>query len=62
MRNSTAITRRNGLSLMASALMAALSDASFAAPSGTMTIGVHVSLAPRGSIRARPADTLRPIC
>src|SRR5260370_32242564 len=31
---------------MASSLMAALSDPSFASPSGTMTIAVHVSIAP----------------
>jgi len=31
---------------MASGLMAALSDSAVAAPSGTMTIAMHVSLAP----------------
>ena len=46
MRYSTPMTRRHGLGIMASGLMAALSDPSNAAPSGTMTIAVHVSLAP----------------
>lgn len=40
------LTRRDGMTLMASSLMTALASPSFAAPSGTVTIGVHVSLAP----------------
>ncbi len=40
------LTRRAGLALTASGLMAALSDPALATPSGTMTIAVHVSLAP----------------
>ena len=40
------VTRRTGLSLMAGGLMAALTDPANAAPSGTMTVGVHVSLPP----------------
>src|SRR5215813_8663461 len=34
------------MALMASGLMATLTEPSFAAPSGTMTIAVHISLAP----------------
>src|SRR6185437_3216344 len=44
--HSTILTRRSGLALAASGLMAALTDASVAAPAGTMTVAVHVSLAP----------------
>ncbi len=40
------ITRRGSLGMMASGLMATLTDPAFAAPTGTFTIGVHVSLAP----------------
>ena len=39
-------TRRESLALMASGLMAAMNDPAAAAPSGTLTIAVHVSLAP----------------
>src|ERR1051326_5560273 len=39
-------TRRNSLALMASSLMATLTHPTFAAPPDTMTIAVHISLAP----------------
>lgn len=40
------VTRRTSLSLIASGLMAALADPAIAAPNGTMTVAVHVSLPP----------------
>ena len=40
------VTRRRGLALTASGLFAALTDSAAAAPSGTMTVAVHVSLPP----------------
>src|SRR5258708_9785155 len=46
MRYSPTITSGNRFALMASGLMSTLSEPSFAAPSGTMTSAVHISLAP----------------
>src|SRR4051794_12472563 len=46
MHPPVATTRRGSLALMVSGLMAGLSDPAIAAPSGTMTIAVHVSISP----------------
>ncbi|MSP01603.1 MAG: ABC transporter substrate-binding protein [Acetobacteraceae bacterium] len=46
MKTPATTTRRHSLALMASGLMTALSDPAIAAPSGTLTIAVHVSIAP----------------
>jgi peptide/nickel transport system substrate-binding protein len=46
MQRQSGPTRRGTMAVMASGLMAALTEPSFAAPSGTMTIAVHISLAP----------------
>ena len=48
MPNSIAMTRRSSLAFAASGLLTALShpSAAIAAPSGTMTVAVHVSLSP----------------
>lgn len=43
---AVSITRRQGLAMAGSSLLATLADPAFAAPSGTLNVGVHVSLAP----------------
>ncbi|HXP02740.1 MAG TPA: hypothetical protein VN808_01380 [Stellaceae bacterium] len=60
-RETISITRRDALALAAGALVAGSSGAAIAAPTGQLTWGIHVSLAPTWFDPAETSGLITPL-